>query len=80
MQARRLGLRARALGDLAHVRLEAPLGLGERDRALAPLDQLGQRLVAADFGGEAAVTRRLLGLTPQTFDLSVDLLQHVLET
>ena len=79
LQARGLGLRARALGDVAHVGLEPPLGFGERGLVLAPGDQLGKRLVTADFGGKAAVARRLLGLTAQAFDLRVDLLQHVFE-
>ena len=79
LQARGLGLRARALGDVAHVRFEPPLGFRERGLVLAPGDQLRKRFVTADFGSQAAVARRLPGLTAQAFDLSVDLLQDVFE-
>ena len=77
--ARRLGLRAGALGDLDQVRVELAARLGELALVLAPGDQMRQRLVAADVGGEIAVAARLARLPLQALDLRVDLRQHVFE-
>ena len=80
LQPRRLGLRAGALGDVAHVSFEPALGLGECGLVFAPGDQLRQRLVAADVGGETAIAGRLPRLPLcSAVDLRVDLLEHVLE-
>ena len=79
LQARRLGLRARALGDLEQVRVKPPARLGECHLMLAPGDEPPERLVAADRGGEIAVAVRLTRLTLEAVDLGVDLLQHVLD-
>ena len=48
LQARGLGLRAGALGDFDQVGVEPPARLGERRLVLAPGDETGERLVAAD--------------------------------
>ena len=69
----------RALGDVEQVGVELPRGLGEGGLGLAPGDQVGERLVPADVGGEVAVAARLARLAPQALDLDVDLLQHVLD-
>ena len=78
-QARRLGLRAGALGDFAHVGLEPALGFGEAVSTSRQAISLRQRFVAADVGGEIAVARRLPRLPAQAVDLRVDLLEHVFE-
>ena len=79
LQARGLGLRARALGDFEEVGVEPPARLGERRLMLAPGDEARERLVAADRAGELAVAVRLARLTLEAVDLGVDLLQHVLD-
>ena len=79
LQARGLGLGARALGDLEKVGVEPPSRLGEMGLVLAPGDEMGERLMTADVGGEIAVTARLARLTLQAVDLDVELLQHVLD-
>ena len=70
---------ARALGDLEKVRVEPLSRLGELGLVLAPGDEMGERLMAADVGGEIAVSARLARLTLQAVDLDVELLQHVLD-
>ena len=78
LQARGLGLRARALGNLEKVGVEPLSRLGEMGLVPAPGEEMGERLVTADVGGEIAVTARLARLTLQAVDLDVELLQHVL--
>ena len=46
---------------------------------LPPGDEMGERVVAADVGGEIAVAARLARLALQALDLDVDLLQDVLD-
>ena len=70
---------ARALGDLEKVGVEPPARLGKLSLVLAPGDEMGQRLMAADVRGEIAVAARLAGLPLEAVDLDVDLLQHVLD-
>ena len=79
LQPRRLGLRARALGDLDEVRIEPPPRLRERRLMLTPGDEAPERLVAADGRGEIAVAARLTRLSLEAVDLGVDLLEHVLD-
>src|ERR1700722_18167149 len=55
LQARGLGLRARALRDFEEVGVEPPARLGERRLMFAPGDEARQRLVTADRAGELAV-------------------------
>jgi len=52
LSARRLGLRARAFGDLAHIGFQPPPRLDEFVFAFAPGNVQRQSLVAADVGGE----------------------------
>ena len=80
LQARGLSLSPGALGDFDQVGVEPPARLGERRLVLAPGDQAGERLVAADGAGEVAVAVRLARLALEAVDLGVDLLQHVLDT
>ena len=79
LQARGFALRAGALGDLDEVRVEPAARLGELGLVLAPGDEMGERLVAADVGGEIAVAARLARLALEAVDLEVELLQHVLD-
>ena len=53
--------------------------LGEGRLVLPPGDEMGERVVAADVGGEIAVAARLARLALQALDLDVDLLQDVLD-
>ncbi len=62
---RRFGLRQGAIGDAAHVGLQAALRLGIGLFEGAPGDELRQGLVAADVGGEHAIAFGLLGLLAQ---------------
>ncbi len=79
LQSRRLALGAGALGDVEQIGIELLPGLGEGGLVLPPRDEVGERLVAADVGGEIPVTARLAGLAFQALDLDVDLLQDVLD-
>ena len=79
LQARGLGLSAGALGDFDQVGVEPPARLGECRLVLAPGDEAGERLLAADGGGEFAVAVRLARLALEAIDLGVDLLQYVLD-
>ena len=79
LQARGLGLRARALSDFEEVGVEPPARLGERRLMFAPGDEARERLVAADRAGEFAVAVRLARLPLEAVDLGVDLLQHILD-
>ena len=79
LQARGLGLRARALSDFEEVGVEPPARLGERRLMFAPGDEARQRLVTADRASEFAVTVRLARLLLEAVDLGVDLLQHIVD-
>ena len=79
LQTRGLGLFAGALRDFDEVGVEPPARLGELGLVFAPGDQMRERLVAADVGGEIAVAARLARLTLEAVDLDVDLLEHVLD-
>ena len=79
LQARGLGLGAGALGDVEQVRVELLRRLGEGRLVLAPGDEMGERVVAADVGGEVAVAARLARLALEALDLDVDLLEDVLD-
>ena len=79
LQARGFALRPGALGDVEQVRVEPAARLGELGLVLAPGDEMGERLVAADVGGEIAVAARLARLALEAVDLEVELLQHVLD-
>ena len=79
LQARGLGLRARALRDLDEVGVEAPARVGERRLMLAPGDEARERLVTPDRAGEFAIAVRLARLALEAVDLGVDLLEHVLD-
>ena len=79
LQARGLSLSAGALSDFDQVGVEPPARLGERRLVVAPGDETGERLLAADGRGELAVAVRLAGLTLEAVDLGVDLLQHILD-
>ena len=79
LQAGGLGLRTGALGDFDQIRVKPPARLGERRLMLAPGDEAGERLLAADGAGELAVAVRLPRLTLEAVGLGVDLLEHILE-
>ncbi len=74
-----LGLQAGALGDVAGQRRKGALGLEESRVGRSPGDELGQRLIAADFGAEALVAQALARLTAQRFNLGIDLAHHVFD-
>ncbi len=76
-EARRLGLGARALGDVAQIGFEPPRRLGIGGFHLPPGDEFCERVMAADFGGEGAVALRLFRLLFEVFPLRLDLFQHV---
>ena len=79
LQARGLGLRARALSDFEKVGVEPPARLGEGRLMFAPGDEARERLVTADRAGQFAVAVRLARLPLEAVDLRVDLLQHILD-
>ncbi len=79
LQPRGFRLRGGALGDVAHVGFQPPLGIRQSRRGVAMADQREQRLVLPDLPRQIAVARRLPRLFFQAVDLRVDLLQDVLE-